>query len=36
MVMEQQVSDNYGYTGYLVAILMPEQVREGVGKVRDQ
>ena len=35
-VLDQQAADKYGYTGYLIAILMPEPVRQAVGKVRER
>ena len=36
MVLEQQTTDEYGYTGYAVVVLMPQMVREEVARARDQ
>ena len=36
MVLEQQTTDEYGYTGYAIVIMMPQKVRGDVSRVRDQ
>ena len=35
-MLDQRATDKYGYTGYLIAILMREPVSLAVGKVRDR